>query len=301
MNNFNLYISQLKDKFVMQEIEIISENEIPYGIQIKLGFKNCLKKDIISLNIYYSSKTTNYKHVIGAKTDSPIKSLVEQIVFGKSIVEKSSDTEWNVYGGSDEAGKGDYFGPLVVAGFVAGKPQFNELRALGVKDSKELNDLQIASIAEKLIKAYPKQYRILKLMPEQYNSLYARFKSNNKNLNHMLAWMHARNIADLKSQIDFEGFIVDQFASGDIVKNSLSELKDIPIIQRTKAESDPCVAAASIIARYHFVKAIEMMSNSYKFTFPKGAGNHVKKALSEFEKKFGSAELAKVAKLHFKV
>jgi ribonuclease HIII len=113
--------------------------------------------------------------------------------------------------------------------------------------------------------------------------------------------MHARVIADIRTIIKTDGFIVDQFAKGDLVKNSLSELASVDIISKTKGENDTFVAAASILARYHFVKSIEMMSSQYNFNFPKGAGNHVKNAIEQFKEKIGEAQLKNVLKMHFKI
>lgn len=304
------------------DFQIIETKEIAYGKQIKINHRCGLKKDIISLNLYYSTKKKGFSLVSGAKKDHPYKEKIDIIVdYSYDIqdlhlpvkekeplkiktakeCEEIADSSWQTYGGSDEAGKGDYFGPLVICSFVAHRNQFDELRKIGVRDSKLIAPHEIHRIAESLIKTYSQQFQVMKLMPVQYNALYLKFKNSSKNLNHLLAWAHARNILDLQSKCCFEGFIVDQFSRRDLISTSISDIKKINIVQKTKAESDVCVATASILARHIYVSAMEQMSHDYQFNFPLGAGNHVKQAILDFEKKFGSESLVKVMKMHFKI
>lgn len=320
--DFKRFCEMICQKAESLNFEILETKEIDYGKQIKINKSTGFKKDIVSLNLYYSTKKKGFSLVSGAKKEHPFRDEIELIAnysyeiqeqerptqkaqakqeVSQPIKTEIADTAWETYGGSDEAGKGDYFGPLVICSFVAKRSQFDELNKLGVRDSKLITPHEIHRIAEHLIGKYSQQFQIMKLMPAQYNALYEKFKRSNKNLNHLLAWGHARNILDLQSKCCFEGFIVDKFSSRDLISTSISEIKQVKIIQQTKAESDVCVASASILARHIYVSAMEQMSHDYRFNFPLGAGHQVKEAIHEFEKKFGAESLVKVMKMHFKI
>lgn len=313
---FNEYVENVKTKLLQNGFLIYEENSINYGVQLKTAPENALKKHIASVNCYYSvKKASSYSLVLGIKADNPCKQQLESLFSinqslllnqlpvnkdqsEKPVLEETKPfADLNIYAGSDEAGKGDYFGPLVVCTFAAHKIQFKELKHLGVKDSKLLLPDEIGSIANQLIEQYEGQYRVELLYPEIYNQRYAEFN----NLNYLLADTHFRNIQALEKKIVFEGVIIDQFASPASLTQIRNryQLKNLHFM--TKAESDLCVAAASIIARWYFVGYIKKMSAMYGFQFPKGAGNHVKHAVSLFRSKFGIQELTKVAKMHFKL
>jgi len=193
--------------------------------------------------------------------------------------------------GSDETGKGDYFGPLVVAAVKLAPGQRVELAQSGVMDSKRLEDAAIARMAPALMQRY--EHAIERLDPPAYNTLHARVK----NLNPMLADLHARAIRRLAEP--GAHVLVDRFARPDLVESRLEEL-DLLIDQVPRAEADPAVAAASIIARYVFVRALRELSDEFAVDLHKGAGAPTDRAGRAFVRLHGHAALERVAKLHFK-
>jgi ribonuclease HIII len=197
--------------------------------------------------------------------------------------------------GTDESGKGDYFGPLVIAGFYCPEGQENVLRELGVRDSKALSDNRCRDIAETLQRGY--LHAVVAIGPERYNELYEKFR----NLNKLLAWGHARVIENILERVDCRQVVTDQFGDERFVRNALlTRGKTITLIQRTKAESDPAVAAASILARAEFLKRLYFEGRAWGMDLPKGASAAVDAAAVEFVRLHGRESLAKVAKIHFK-
>jgi ribonuclease HIII len=153
--------------------------------------------------------------------------------------------------GTDESGKGDYFGPLVIAGFYCPEGQENVLRELGVRDSKTISDKRCRDIAETLQRGY--LHAVVAIGPARYNELYEKFR----NLNKLLAWGHARVIENILERVDCRQVVTDQFGDERFVRTALlTRGKTVTLVQRTKAESDPAVAAASILARAEFLKRL---------------------------------------------
>jgi len=197
--------------------------------------------------------------------------------------------------GTDESGKGDYFGPLVIAGFYCPPDQEGVLRELGVRDSKLISDNRCRDIAETLMHGYP--HSIVAIGPERYNELYEKFR----NLNKLLAWGHARVIENILEKMDCRLAVTDQFGDERFVKNALlARGKTITLIQKVRGESDPAVAAASILARAEFLKKLHFLSKDWQMEFPKGASSAVDAAAVEFVRRHGRENLPKVAKVHFK-
>ncbi|MBI3800552.1 MAG: ribonuclease HIII [Deltaproteobacteria bacterium] len=197
--------------------------------------------------------------------------------------------------GIDESGKGDYFGPLVIAGVYVAREQEEPLRAAGVRDSKTLSDKQAAAFAEQIRVLCP--FTIVAIGPERYNSLQASFK----NLNHLLAWGHARAIENLLEQVPCDRVVADQFGDERFLKNSLmAKGRTVTLIQKPRAEEEVAVAAASIIARSEFLRRLQELSTRYGIVLPKGASDLVITAGKEFVRRHGTEALGQVAKLHFR-
>ena len=164
--------------------------------------------------------------------------------------------------GVDESGKGDYFGYLVVAACYVDNNIEPRLRELGVRDSKNLSDLQIKNIASALRKIC--KYEIVKISPEKYNKIYPNFKS----LNTMLAWSHSKSIEKLLEKVKCDHVIVDKFADEKVLHEALSITKvpkNIKIEQKINAERDLAVAAASIIARHEFLLTLRSLGSQAGF------------------------------------
>lgn len=206
-----------------------------------------------------------------------------------------ADIEENPIIGTDESGKGDYFGPLVIAGVYADENIKKQLRNLGVDDSKKIKDSHIALLAPK-IKAICK-YKVVVIGNEKYNELYNKIN----NLNKLLAWGHARVIENILEETECNIALSDQFGSPELIENALMKKgKNITLEQRPKAEENVVVAAASILARNEFINILSRMSRKYDLEFPKGVSNKTKDIGKEFIRKYGKDSLNKVAKLHFK-
>jgi len=199
--------------------------------------------------------------------------------------------------GTDESGKGDYFGPLVIAGvYVNSKAQLQKLDYLGVIDSKELSDGQILKLAKEIKKIC--KYDIVTINPKKYNELYQTIK----NLNKLLAWEHSRVIENLLATVNCSYVISDQFGDESFIQNALMERGKKVILEQTpKAEENIVVAAASILAREEFLRRLYIMSRKFNVQFPKGASKLVEKAAKEFTRRYGKDKLDEIAKVHFKV
>jgi ribonuclease HIII len=206
--------------------------------------------------------------------------------------------------GVDESGKGDFFGPLCVAGVYVNESVVKAWKDAGVRDSKNISsDKKIKDLAE-LIRDTPGCITtVVPIGNGAYNRLYAKMHS----VNTLLAWGHARVIENLMGQKQHMNpppirAISDQFAANkDTVGKALMSLgRQIELVQRHKAEEDIAVAAASILARHEFVSRLSALGTQYGMTFPKGASALVDKAAQEFVSRYGVENMPKVAKMHFR-
>jgi ribonuclease HIII len=201
--------------------------------------------------------------------------------------------------GIDESGKGDFFGPLVVAAVFVDYDSVTLLEKLGVKDSKLIkNDSKILEIAQKIRNTVKGKYTFVAIGSEAYNRAYSKFK----NLNKLLAWGHARSLENLlEKDVKCDWALSDKFGNEKLIINTLFEKgKKIELRQQTKAESDIAVAAASILARAEFVTRMKRLEQEYQVRLPKGAGANVSKAAVCIIKEKGVDRLALVSKTHFK-
>ena len=213
----------------------------------------------------------------------------------------SQHHDWTAWIGTDEAGKGDYFGPLVVAGVYV-NPQIREiLHTLGVRDGKQLSNSQVRKLAQEMRMRCGDNISWLDLEPTLYNRRYTLFRNKGQNLNHLLASLHAEVIRDLRKRVDCRYILVDRFAKEEVLETQLqvAQNSNIELVQIPKAESDIAVAAASIIARDIFLQQLEQLSNKYQIQLPKGA-SQVIDAGKQFVKQHGAESLRHVAKFHFR-
>lgn len=292
------YLSHLLPLLADKGIELVSQQEIAYGIQLRL----CRGTDKVNINLYYSEKK-GLSRVLSAPRDSALKLELQNLLLGDVPNEPFAGFHnWHRWIGSDECGKGDYFGPLVGSAFYLEADQAPGLKALGVQDSKHLNDIRIGQIAKNIYLKYPNQASCIVLKPARYNELIADFKRQGLNLNDLLAWVHEKVILELYAKKkQTEGVVVDQFTKTQKVKHRLhGRQPGLAVAEHTSGERDLAVAVASILARYQFLEAMKIQSRKYKFEFPKGAGPAVIKAGKEFVKLHPQALLPEVAKIHFK-
>jgi ribonuclease HIII len=199
--------------------------------------------------------------------------------------------------GVDESGKGDFFGPLVVAGVFLDAGTAKQMQELGVKDSKTItSDARIEALA-KAIRAATK-WVVVPIGNEAYNRLQAKMG----NVNSLLGWGHARVIEDLLAKVPAcPKAISDQFGNKRIIEKALMERgRKIELVQRHKAESDLAVAAASILARDEFVRRLRNLGKQFGVALPKGASAAVQEAAVKLVQTHGREALGQVAKLHFR-
>ncbi len=250
------------------------------------------KKPGLSCTLYHSGKLTAQ----GKGKEEFIEFYLEPEIV-KTLVhthrEAYLDTSARI--GLDESGKGDFLGPLCLAGIFVEKGQIATLLKLGVKDSKLLENKKILEISRELKKTFP--YKIFCLFPMTYNKLYAKFR----NLNILLAWGHCTVLEELSIKTGCKKAILDQFASPALVDSIIKKKKlDVDLTQRVRAEEDPVVAAASILARAAFVEGVQKLEEETHLALPKGASSQVVEAAKKAVRLHGPAILEKIAKMHFK-
>lgn len=250
------------------------------------------KKPGVSCTLYKSGKLT----VQGKDLNDFIEFYLEpNILQSVNFTYKDHFINKEARIGIDESGKGDFFGPLCIAGVFAKESSIIKLQEIGVKDSKKLNDRDIIKLAEKI--RLCTDYHIVKINPLKYNELITQFG----NLNHLLAWGHATAIEQLSQKTGCKTVIIDQFADERVVLTAVKRKKlELNITQRHRAEEDLVVAAASILARDAFLDGIDLLEKKYKQKLPKGASQMTIAAGREFIKTYGQEELHNVAKVHFK-
>jgi ribonuclease HIII len=240
--------------------------------------------------------------VQGKDTEDFVTNVLEPLVLGVAELgyeEVNHPEMFQPHIGVDESGKGDFFGPLVIAGVYVDAQVTHALRDLGAVDSKRIStDNKISQLAG-LIRSVPGlRYEVVQINPEKYNELYAKFG----NLNRLLAWGHAKVIETLLDRVpDCPRALSDQFANPTVLQRALQTRgRNIELIQRTKAESDPAVAAASILARDAFVKWLQKTGDSLGIELPKGVSEKVKANARQIFEREGLPGLARVSKAHFK-
>lgn len=238
----------------------------------------------------------------GKDTEDFIRFTLEPLVLGEAKLgyEEITDPEhFEPHFGIDESGKGDFFGPLVIAGVYTDAEITRHLIKSGIMDSKRITTpAKIRQLAA-VIKATPGiEFDVIALRPEKYNELYSSFK----NLNRMLAWGHATVIEELvRKKPDCPRALSDQFAKAEVLQRALKQ-KNITLTldQRTKGESDTAVAAASILARERFIDWMDAATKKVGFKIPLGASAAVVDAGKQLVKSHGAEALEKFTKLHFK-
>ncbi len=202
--------------------------------------------------------------------------------------------------GIDEAGKGDFFGPLVIAGAYVDGQLGRALREAGVRDSKKVgSDARVRALAAEVRRILgPQSWEMIRIGPAKYNELYGKFR----NLNRLLAWGHARIILNLKEKRPgCVRALSDQFAHRSLIERQLGDKAgDLVLEQRTKAESDVAVAAASILAREGYINGLRDLGEAEGVLLPKGSGVPAVAAAALIAGKGGAELLERVAKRHFK-
>ncbi len=292
-DNFK-FVAEAKGWFIKEE------KDISYGIQFKLIANNM--EGLV--RIFEGKKGVRFD--LSQIKNPELLLLIEKYTLSKKQVTISNGGETSKQSsnleefpdeiiGTDESGKGDFFGPLVIGGVYVNKKTTKALKDLGIMDSKKLSDLQISKLAPEIKKLC--SYSVVVIGNKKYNQLYDKMH----NLNKLLAWGHARVIENLLVKTDCQYALSDQFGDEKLIQQALMDKgKSISLFQRHKAEKIIAVAAASIIARDEYVKRLTQLSTEYKLALPKGASNKTISVAKQFLVDYSKDELVNIAKLHFK-
>lgn len=240
--------------------------------------------------------------VQGKDTEDFVRFTLEPEILGEARLgyeEVLEPDKFDPHFGIDESGKGDFFGPLVIAGVFTDATIARRLIDSGVMDSKRISSAARIRQLAAVIRGIPGcASEIVAIGPERYNEMHASFG----NLNRLLAWGHARVIEKLHAaRPDCPRALSDQFARPEVLERALAK-KGLPIRieQRTKGESDPAVAAASILARERFIDWMDGTSAACGIKLPLGASDGVVRAARDLVAARGADALGKAAKLHFR-
>ena len=271
--------------------KITERKEIPYGMQFRVnsnGVKNSIR--------IFENKKKKLTLDLSQVKDNELK--IKCAEYDCGISENSNkNTDIMVSPpliGSDEAGKGDYFGPLTVCAVYADEKMFSELRAAGIKDSKKLTDKKIDEFKDIIIEICP-YYCVVEVKNRQFNDMHAKVN----NINEILAHAHAACIKNLYQKTKCENVLIDKFANEYRMENELRELP-LHITQRPKAEQNIAVAAASILARYTYMTRLKSMSEEYGIDFCAGAGTQADICANKFAEIYGKDKLYDICKISYK-
>ena len=280
------------------------KREVPYSLY-------SIEGDHFNATLYQKEKHGKRKLCVqGSKAEDFVLFQLEPIVLGAAAYgyeKELSPEHFSAHAGSDESGKGDYFGPLVVCTAYTDEALSEEMIKLGVKDCKQMSDKSVLTVGAKLRQLLgPSRYSVVKLGNAAYNRLYAKMR----NINRMLAWAHGTAIEELLTKMPgCSRVVVDQFAPTEAtILRALKPLgKKAKVEQRHKAESDIAVAAASVIAREIFIRScLDMGKECFGENpgeddkIPLGSSDpKVRKLAEEMVAKHGPVWLMNHAKAHF--
>jgi len=266
-------------------------NEFFYQITIANG------NEKVSLNVFFGKKGNRV--VLQGNKELKLHKQINDLIFGEKFLtdDKPNEEPDYPYIGTDESGKGDYFGPLVVAGVYITPTIGKYLRSIGIRDSKELSDFQIIQLVSDIKKNEGIKFDLVLISPEKYNALYEKMG----NLNRLMGWAHARVIENLLNKCNATEAISDKFGNEKIILDALQDKgRSINLKQVTKAEKFSAVAAASVIARSAVINWFNIQSRKLKIEIPKGSSLEVEEKARAILKNFGEDTIKKMVKLHFK-
>jgi len=291
----NSFTFKLDEQQQAKTLKLLStSNYIPQKVphtQIAVSIPDC------RINLYNSGKLL----IQGKAAEEWITFTLETEILKEVVLgyEELQDPEaFQPHMGIDESGKGDFFGPLVIASAFVNEDLVEKLRDMGVRDSKKISSDNVAlNMARDIRKLLGDRCAMVTIGPRSYNRMYSKIK----NVNKMLAWGHARAIENLLEKVpDCPRALSDKFGPTHQIERALFDKgKKIKLDQRTKAESDPAVAAASILARAGFLYALQKMGKEHDFEVPKGASDKVRREAEKLVAYKGPGILLDTAKCHF--
>lgn len=292
-------------KIALTEIEKLSHLLQNEGFSISSMVKKLYNYEIVvnrgkdetKILVYFGKK--GIKKVLQGNEQSDLFKKLKKIVFGSELFDQDDEltVDFESYIGTDESGKGDYFGPLVVASVYVDKKSKMELEKLGVKDSKLLTDSMILSFEKKIKNIVDDHYDVVMISPEKYNQLYESFG----NLNKLLGWAHSKTMENLAQRVKCKNVITDKFGDEKIIKNELAKKKlELNLYQTPKAERFIGVAAASILARAKVIQWFRFKEKELGINLLKGTNSKVENIARQILKNSNDNYLRKLIKFHFK-
>lgn len=287
-----------------QTLQRLTEDPI-HRTAINYGKKLQLTRNGEKVTVCLYNGKKGLKLVWGGKASSFLTECQEAIGEAEtkhtsiSLLEQAAGFD-GLWVGSDESGKGDYFGPLVVAAVCLDNATGKKLYQDGVMDSKALSDKKIRELAQEIRKS-AKSFSILALKEPFYNQRYAQLQSQKMNLNHLLASGHVHALdAVLQKVPTCHWAVVDQFSRhSSIAAQLLARHPGLHVYETPGGERDMAVAAASILARDTFVSIMDALSAKAGFPLPKGGGAQATAAAKRVVKEQGREALEQYVKLHF--
>lgn len=291
---FSAYLAEAKAK-LSAELPIAAEKKINYGYQYTVK----LAEAKLTLNIYNGKKGLNIVY----SGDSALAERAAALLEGRKAQAAAPATfvTDGLWAGSDESGKGDFFGSLVVAAVVVDNTTADRLRAAGVKDCKLLTDKKILEL-EDIIKASVVDYSVLELKPRVYNLRYEQVAAQGGKLNQLLGYGHVAALSKvLEKHEDCHSALIDQFTTSMVNIRALKQrFPQCDVRQQPKAESNLAVAAASVLARAQFLHTMAALAAEAGVqALPKGGGAQATACARELAAKYGKEALRNYVKLHF--
>lgn len=291
---FTAYLSEAKTKLAA-ELPITAEKKINYGYQYTVK----LAEAKLTLNIYNGKKGLNVVY----SGDSALAERAAALLEGRKAQPSAPATfvTDGLWAGSDESGKGDFFGSLVVAAVVVDNTTADKLRAAGVKDCKLLTDKKILEL-EDIIKVSVVDYSVLELKPRLYNMRYEQVAAQGGKLNQLLGYGHVAALSKvLEKHEDCHSALIDQFTTSMVNIRALKQrFPQCDVRQQPKAESNLAVAAASVLARAQFLHTMAALAAEAGVQeLPKGGGAQATACARELAAKYGKEALRNYVKLHF--
>jgi ribonuclease HIII len=292
--NAHSEIQKIKQKLCDLEFNVTDVTSKDYNYEISV-IKN---KEKVKILVYFGKK--GVKTLLQGDQESGLYRQLKTHLFGNELFAhnvRENDFDFEEYIGTDESGKGDYFGPLVTAGVYVDKAKSRKILELGVKDSKLLNDNTVLALEPKLKKILGENFNVVTINPEKYNDLYSSFN----NLNKLLAWAHSKVIQNLVAGIDCKNVISDKFGDEKLIKSELFNKNiDLNLVQVTNGERYLAVAAASILARAKVIEWFDRNSKLLGVKIPKGGSSLATQVAGSVANQFGNEYLKKMIKFHFK-
>ena len=306
---FNDYLIKVHG-IISEFLDITKEKDINYGHQFVIE----LAQAKLTLNIYNGKKGLTYVFSGDSALEKKVRELLGEgkptsgsrdgfVDYGDGIA-PAADADAlprGKWAGSDESGKGDFFGPLVVSAVVVDDSTAAKLAAAGVKDCKLLSDKKILEL-EETIKANVIDFSVLELKPKFYNLRYKQVLDQGGKLNQLLGFGHVAALSQvLERNADCHAALIDQFTTSTVNVRELSKRFPQCIVkQQPKAESNLAVAAASVLARARFLRTMaELAQAAGEAALPKGGGESATACARRLSAKLGKAELVNYVKLHF--